>query len=533
MQLTFDDIHVLKTPAQTAGSTLRPYQSEALYSCLAALDDGEHPVLNLPTGSGKSHLIAALAATLDGRILVVTHRKELIRQDHAKHQGSDAGIYSAGLGVRDTTARVVYAGIGSIYRRMDVLQAAGNFRYVLCDEAHRIGPRSVASMYSTVLDACPDAQRIGLTATPYRLNEGLLHQREDAWFTCLPVDVSIRDLTPEYLAPLVGVLGAAEIDVSQVKSRMGEYVPSELAQVACEEAAVEGAVAEICALTPQRQRCIVFCVDVAHTRLVCEALQRHGQAAAFVVGTTPAEERETLLQDFAGGAFKFLVNCEVATTGYDCPTIDCVVLLRPTQSRGLLVQMIGRGSRQAPGKETCLVLDYSGSLERHQPLDDLTSLDKSSAREAAEDAAREASAQRERDRRAKHAREASLVDPMGRHVDVCQTYRVARMAYKVLEAKRYPGRYMLLAMYTCPMRLPHPTVTQFVLVEHDGWAREQAERWGQRRGLTLPLTAKAALRLAWSTPTPQEIVVREDAQYPKIVIERFPEASSTHEDALW
>lgn len=505
---------------------LRPYQVRAVDACLHAVRAGQHPVLSLPTGAGKSRVIAALCDQLPGRILVATHRQELLEQNaaqlHSYLDGAvDYSIYSAGLGRRESDARIVFGGIQSIYGRIEALQHCGLFAYVIVDECHRVPPPSQSSMYGTVFRACPQAKRIGLTATPYRLGSGLLHEGNDTWFDTMPIHVGITDLTPEYLSPLVGVLTAHDIDVSQVRTKAGEFVTSDLSQVACEETAVKGAIEEICALAQRRQKWLLFCVDVAHTRLVTLALRERGVAAKYLIGETDQDARREILQQFREGELRALVNCEVATTGFDIPDIDTVVLLRPTHSKALVVQMLGRGTRKAPRKQDALVLDFSGNIERHAPLDELTQTVKSPAREEM-DAERERAAQAERERQAKHTAKASLADPMGKQQPATATYRVIKVTYRLQNAKRFTGRQMLLASYYCPDR-PSSYLTQFLCVEHDGWAREQAVAWFERRGRLVPATAKEALGVAWSLPTPQSIVVREDAQWPRIIMEQFAE----------
>lgn len=522
------------SPPQQTTERLRPYQHEAVTTCLAALDAGHSPVLMLPTGSGKSRIIAALCEVIPDRILVATHRQELLEQNAAQlcaymENPADYGLYSAGLGRRETANRVVFGGIQSIYRQMDRLQQAGVFRTVIVDECHRIPPPSIASMYGTVFAACPEAKRIGLTATPYRLDDGLLADPEmdDTWFDQMPVQVGIRDLTPAWLSPLAGVLTAHDIDVSQVRSRLGEFVTSDLSQSACEESAVRGAVDELVTLAAQRTKWLVFCVDVAHTRLVTLALQERGIRADLLLGETSQDARAAVLQRFRSGELQALVNCEVATTGFDIPDIDCVVLLRPTQSKALVVQMLGRGTRQAPAKVDCLVLDFAGNLERHKPLDDLQTVSKSpalEAREAEEEAAAERQRQALRERLAKHRALASLTDPMGdapREQTV--TYRVTQLHTRVVDAKRYPGRQMVLVSYFCPDRRPQRYVPHYLCIEHDGWAREQARAWFTRRGLAMPSTARDGLRVIqhWAGSAPAEIQVREGGQWPRVLMEHL------------
>jgi DNA repair protein RadD len=527
------DLMSWSPPTETT-DRLRPYQHEAVQTCLTALDAGASPVLMLPTGSGKSRVIAALCEVIPGRILVATHRQELLEQNAAQlcaymDSPADYGLYSAGLGRRETANRVVFGGIQSIYRQMERLQRAGVFRTVIVDECHRIPPPSIVSMYGKVFAACEGAQRIGLTATPYRLDDGLLvhPEMDDTWFDAMPVQVGIRDLTPDWLSPLAGVLTAHDIDVSQVRTRAGDFVTSDLSQVACEESAVRGAVDELVALAAHRRKWLVFCVDVAHTRLVTLALQERGIQADLLLGDTSQEERAAVLQRFRAGHLHALVNCEVATTGFDIPDIDCVALLRPTQSKALVVQMLGRGTRQAPAKLDCLVLDFAGNLERHTPLDELQTVSKSpalEAREAEEDAAAERQRQAARARLAKHRERASLSDPMGEtRAKETHTYTVTNMFYRVVNAKRYPGKQMVLIGYFCPDRRPQRNVPHYLCVEHDGWAREQSHGWFRRRGLPIPTTAAEGLRTIqrWRGVFPMQIVVEDGGEWPRVLMEHL------------
>lgn len=505
--------------------TLRPYQEAAVQMALDALEHGEHPVLALPTGAGKSLVIAALIERLPDRILVATHRQELLEQDESQlarlSDEPTAGVYSAGLARREADARVVFGGVQSIYRKMSVLQRAGPFRYIVVDEAHRVPPPSVASMYGAVFDACPDAQRLGLTATPYRSDDGLLHEGDDTWFTSMPVELGIRALTPQWLAPLAGVLSAHNIDVSQVRTRAGEFVTRDLSQAACEERVVQGAIEELCQLGQQRQHWLLFCVDVAHSRLVHEALEARGIASDLLLGTTPQDERHALLQRFRSGQTRALVNCEVATTGFDIPHIDCIALLRPTQSKSLCVQMLGRGTRQAPHKVDCLVVDFAGNLDRHTPLDDLSTLTQSPARADQERA--EAEDRVRKARAAAHGRTPSLADPMaGRNEPV--VYRVHRMQVARVEAKKYPGRFMIRLGYLCPDRPGQRWVSQYLCPEHPGFAPRYARAWFERRDLPVPQSAAEALHILDDAPMPQRIVVDEADEWPRVVMEQFDEA---------
>ena len=511
---------------------LRPYQEKSVQECLSALAGGHHPVLSLPTGSGKSVVLAALCKRLPGRILVATHRKELLEQDasqlelHVNGQFLDYGIYSAGLSRREDSARIIFGGIASVYRRMDQLQAAGDFAYVIVDESHLCPPPSVEdSMYSTVFAACPTAQRIGLTATPYRLNDGAIYDGGDTWFDTLAVHVGIRDLTPDYLSPLVGVTTAHDIDVSQVRSRMGEFVTSELSQSACEETAVKGAVDELLDLAALRQKWLIFCVDVAHTTVVHHELNRRGIVTAMVTGETKAENRADLLRDFREGKYRAMTNCLVMTTGFDIPDIDCIALMRPSQSKGLIIQQIGRGTRRHRNKSSCLVLDFAGAIDMHAPLDELSILKQSPQLQRKLAAAAEQHQRAERERLAKHGTRASLADPMGDTKALpTERLRVLRMAFSLKVPKRFPHLKMLQVLYFCATPQPGRarSIVEFVCLEHEAYfARHKAREWFSRRGVSMPQTALHALRVAHTYPIPREIVVTREGQYAHITIETF------------
>src|SRR5687768_10118167 len=273
---------------------LRLYQEESVVGIIQALRENKHPVCCLPTGSGKSVVIAELCNRLDGRILVVTHRKELISQNEGAllRAGSDSvGAYSAGLGRRELDARVIFAGVASIYKRMGELQTTGQFRYVIVDEVHvGITGKDGDSMGDQVLRSCKGAQRIGMSATPYRMPDVPVWGDGGAWFDTLAVNKTILELTDAgYLCRLVGVQTASAPDLSHVRTRGGDYALGDLSQASSEESVVSAACDEILHLAQDRQHIMVFCVDRAHAEIVREALSERACSPEVVLGNTPAE----------------------------------------------------------------------------------------------------------------------------------------------------------------------------------------------------------------------------------------------------
>ncbi|MGI9306109.1 MAG: DEAD/DEAH box helicase, partial [Gammaproteobacteria bacterium] len=319
--------------------TLHPHQVRAVAAGIASLRAGHTPVLSVATGGGKSLIAADLAYRGHGRVLVTAHRKELVAGNAAEmlelHPDADVGIYSAGVGRRDTSNKVVFAGIDSVVNRMADLQAGGPFSAVIVDEAHRIPLKNKPSRYRTLLEACPGAKLIGMTATPYRLDGGLLYDGPDTWFDDLAIDVGIRELTDAVLlTPLIGVRGDVEPNLKGVAKSVGDWSPGELSERMMEDEVVQDAMAEIMALAKDRESWLIFCVDVKHVELVAKELQMRGVDARLVTGKTPKDERDALINGFKNREFRALVNCEILTTGSNLPCADCGILLRPTESKG-------------------------------------------------------------------------------------------------------------------------------------------------------------------------------------------------------
>lgn len=529
---------------------LRDYQEEAVLALLEAVARGEHPVCAMATGGGKSLVIAELCRRLPGRILVATHRKELLAQNSAQlsrlsgEEAGEIGVYSAGLGRRETDARVIFGGIQSIYRRMPALQKVGPFGTIIVDEAHLVGDRVVVEpaedeeeeeeekppppipMYGRVFEACPDARRIGLSATPYRLDDGPIFGRPETWFDTRPVDIGIRYLTDlGHLAPLIGVMAAPDIDLSKVRVRNGDYVASDLSAIMSDQRVVNQAVEEMVVLAAKRQQWLAFCCDVTHTRIVTGALCAAGIDARLLIGTTPQDERDELLRAFRAREFRCLVNCQVATTGFDIPGIDCIVLLRPTKSKSLLVQMLGRGTRKYTGKTDCLLLDYADVLKHHMPLDEVPVLQEARMPppEIPEDEEKDEDALRAKKIHAKHASSALPNDSLHQ-----RKYAVRFLTYSVTPSKKVPGTFLLRVGYRCPER-GQPWINTWLCVEYSGWPRLQAEAWFARRGLTCPASAAEALKIAKQARKPHSILLEEDARFPKIQAEYFAEEESERE----
>ena len=359
---------------------LRYYQEDAVAACYRYLAEKDgNPCIVSPTGGGKTPVIATIARDVvlrwHGRILMLAHVKELLQQAAEKltaiapEMAAKVGVYSAGLQSRETSTPAVIAGIQSVYKRAAEL---GAFDLVLVDEAHLIPPDG-EGMYRTFLAAAreinPELRVVGLTATPYRLNSGSVCG-PDHLLTEICYEVGVKELIAGgFLSRLVSKAAAGEVDTAHLHVRGGEFIPAEAEAAMTADKVVERAVGEIVELTRVRKSVLIFCSGVEHAKQVQAEFESRGILAETVFGDTLAAFREETLDRFRAGALKYLINVAVLTTGFDAPGIDCVVLLRPTQSAGLYYQMCGRGFRIADGKSNCLVLDIGGNIQRHGPLD--------------------------------------------------------------------------------------------------------------------------------------------------------------------
>lgn len=358
---------------------LRDYQQRAidqLYEWFRNGNEG-NPCLVLPTGSGKSHIVAALCKDAlqnwpETRVLMLTHVKELIEQNAEKMRlhwpSAPMGIYSASIGRRQLDEPITFAGIQSVRDKASMI---GHVDLVIIDECHLVNHKEEGG-YRTLLaqlkDINPNMRVIGLTATPYRLGHGLITD-EPAIFSDLVEPVSIDELVRrKFLAPLRSKVTAERLDVSGVRKRGGEYIDSELQAAVDNEKVNRAIVQEVVARAGDRKAWLFFCAGVKHAEHVRDVLQDFGIVAECVTGDTPKAERERILTLYKAGQIRALTNANVLTTGFDYPDIDLVAMLRPTMSPSLYVQMAGRGMRPKSHTDHCLVLDFAGVVSTHGPI---------------------------------------------------------------------------------------------------------------------------------------------------------------------
>jgi DNA repair protein RadD len=231
-------------------------------------------------------------------------------------------------------------------------------------------------MYRRLLDdlreQAPDLRVAGFTATAYRLDSGRLDVGDDRLFDRIVFSYGIGEgIRDGYLSPLISKATLTKMDVSGVARRGGEFVAGALEAAVDQEAITRAAVDELVTLGAERKSWLLFAAGVGHAAHLRDEVRSRGISCEMVSGDTPSGERDRIIRDFRAGRIRCLTNCAVLTTGFDAPGVDLVGMLRPTLSTGLYVQIVGRGTRLAPGKENCLILDWAGNVRRHGPVDAL------------------------------------------------------------------------------------------------------------------------------------------------------------------
>lgn len=352
----------------------RDYQQQAvdaLFTCLKN-DKESRPVIVLPTGAGKSVVIAMICERLSQygfRVVILCRTKELVEQNHGALRRMcphlHATIYCSGLKQKDASGSFVFATAQSIARKPDLL---GPRNLILVDEAHQV-PANESSQYQKIvaglneLNGGKDVRLAGLTATPYRMDGGMI-AGEGKQFSEIAYEKSIRDMVENnWLVPTINynVLG---VDLSEVPIVAGDYSDHELGQVFGERCIQHAWEIVKIANTDKRKSCIVFASTVVHAEAIVKEIKSRCESVALVTGDTDAATRDKTIDDFRAGEIRFLVNVAVLTTGFDAPNVDMIALCRATQSHGLLYQILGRGMRLCEGKQNCLVLDYGDHESR-------------------------------------------------------------------------------------------------------------------------------------------------------------------------
>jgi ATP-dependent helicase IRC3 len=344
---------------------LRPYQEEAIEAINHAEMGGiDRPLVALPTGTGKTVIFSHLIDQRPGRALVLAHRDELIRQAVDKllmvNPDFDIGIVKAEE--NEVSAPVVVASVQTLSRPNRLAQLWQDFRTVIVDEAHH----GVADTYQRILERVGSfgpggPLTVGFTATPERGDKVGLGR---VWEKIVYQKSLLEMITAGYLCDLRAIRITLKADLDQVHTRHGDFVDSELESALLNADAPKHVVAAYQEHAAGR-KALVFTPTVWLAHDMAEAFQNAGIAGEALDGTTPDDERRDILLRLHSGETSVVCNCAVLTEGFDEPSVDCIIIARPTKSKPLYIQMVGRGTRTYPGKADCLVLDVVGVTQRH------------------------------------------------------------------------------------------------------------------------------------------------------------------------
>lgn len=358
---------------------LRPYQESASNAAIYALKSrkGRNGILILPTGSGKSLIIADIASKIDYPLLVLQPSKEILEQNYLKYiaYGNSAGIYSASAGKKEIN-RVTFAMIGSVMNHLDFFK---HFRYVIVDECHLCKPSD--GMYRRFID---DSERviIGLTATPYRLyTDGFggsqlkfITRTRPRIFSDVIYHCQISELLAKGYLAKVNYYDLTKIQVDNLVSNStgADYTDKSVTEE-YERSGFHHYLVSVVnrLLSPKsgkpRRGILVFTKFVKEAEMLVKSIPH----SAIVTGETPKKERERILRDFKNGTTKVAVNVGTLTTGFDYPELDTVVMARPTKSLALYYQIVGRCIRPHKEKESSWFVDLCGNYKRFGKVEDL------------------------------------------------------------------------------------------------------------------------------------------------------------------
>lgn len=345
-----------------AGMTLRPYQTDALDAIFRKWDEGQRRLLLvLPTGCGKTIVFAKCIEQLvrrGKRVLVLAHRAELLDQAADKLQkstGLRCAVEKAEQTCRGSFFRVVVGSVQTLTREKRLSQFPEDyFDAIVIDEAHHC----LSESYQRVLEHFGEALVLGVTATPDRGDMKNL----GTYFESLAYEYTLpRAIREGFLCPIKAQTIPLRLDIAGVSTSGGDFAVSELGSAL--DPYLEQIAQEI-ARTARDRRTVIFLPLVKTSQKMCDILIRHGLRAAEVNGQS--EDRAQILADYAKGEYDILCNSMLLTEGWDCPDVNCIVVLRPTKVRSLYCQMVGRGTRLAEGKDDLLLLDFLWHTERHE-----------------------------------------------------------------------------------------------------------------------------------------------------------------------
>lgn len=524
---------------------LRDYQQEAVTATIAYFREKEgNPVVAMPTGTGKSLVIAGTVAETTRmypatRSLILTHVKELIGQN-AKQLArywpqAPMGVYSAGLNQRDTVMPIIFGGCASV---KNCVAKFGHRDLLYIDEAHLLSPKD-GTTYQQIIgelkETNPYLKVIGYTATAFRLGQGMITDGglfTDICYDATGVKAFNKFIEQGYLAPLYPRRTKTERQ-SEVMSRgaNGDFSAAALQADAEQKDVTYQALVELCEAGQDRNSWLVFASTLEDAEYIAETLNSFGVPTAAVHSKMPDKERDRRIKDYKAGLLRCLVNMGVLTTGFDHPPLDLIGMLRRTMSPGLWVQMLGRGTRPSPetGKKDCLVLDFAGNTRRLGPINDpkIPRRKGSGGGDAPVRICEHCGTYNHAAARVcvfcgeeftfapKIVARASEEELIRSDVPVTEYYDVSQVYYYLHEKPGSPPS--IRVSYFCSGGLQK--FDEWVCLEHPGFPGKKAREWWRQRfaGDMVPDTTAEGLRLITQLRVPHRIKVWVNKKHPEIL----------------
>lgn len=339
---------------------LRDYQTESL-EVIKSMAAGERKLIKIPTGGGKTVIFASLSSQVEGRTLIVVPSKELREQSFEKIKAIDENIDIGNVqaNLDEVDSKIVIASRQSLTHkkstRMQRMLQYGDFEYIIFDEVHQ-----AVDQVTKIIEKINDtAKIIGFTATPYNKELNKIFDKID-----FERDI-FNMILNSYLCEPKAIMVQSKTNLNHVKIVAGEFNLKELEEAVNNNDRNELIVKAYEQYAKHRKSTIVFASGIAHCNSIKEAFKRNGIKCDSIDSTMNKEDRENIIESYTSGKIPVLVNVAVLTTGFDHPETDCIILARPTKSRILYEQIIGRGLRTANDKEDCLIIDINDVVRNH------------------------------------------------------------------------------------------------------------------------------------------------------------------------
>jgi DNA repair protein RadD len=527
----------------------RPYQEDATYSIFTFFGKKPtgNPLISMPTGTGKAVVISNFLRMVlyyypKQRIIQAVHTKELVKQNHDKFVDmwggpAPAGIYCAGLNEKDTISPIIFASFASMLKNID---AFGHRDLLIIDESHCVSPNEHSGymkIINRLTEINPALRVIGFSATNFRMGQGLL--TDDGIFTDVCYDLTSVDefnrlIAQGYLCPLVAQPTSIEIDTSDIKIVNGDYGKRQSDEAA--DKIMYEALKESVERGYDQQSWLVFCAGIKSSEHAAEILNSFGISSAAVHSKLPDKVRDKYIADYKLGKIKALCGMGLFTTGFDHPPADFCIMLRPTVSPGLHVQMLGRLTRPYDGsdpnfpnvKKYGLVLDFAGNCKRNGPIND-PRIPRKKGKGTGEVPIKIC----EECGTYNHAAARFCCNPdcnvefkfQTKLTNVAYTGAIIKSEAPILET--FDVSKVIYHRHDKVGSMPTIKVsyfsglkrfTEYVCLEHKGFARRKAESWWkQRHNSEPPKTTDEALSIITMLRTPKRIRVWTNKKYAEIM----------------